>query len=164
MGKFNRKLDATFHPPRKWVLNAALSYDCDVLTEEEISDLKAVGITITKSGKVTCKKGFVTDLASVPRGMWGLISPFDLARAAIIHDQLYKQIRQYRWPWYETRVAEPRAELIKIKKAKAAADKIFLTASKDAEPAVPNWKCQSAYYAVRLFGSSSIIPNEDNIM
>jgi len=53
MGKFNKNLDATFHPPRKWVLNSALSYDCDDLTEEDIGCLKAVGITITKSGKVS---------------------------------------------------------------------------------------------------------------
>ena len=163
MGKFNRKLDAVFHPPRKWVLNSALSYDCDDLTEEEIGDLKAVGITITKSGKITVKKGFVTDLASVPRVMWGLISPFDLARAAIIHDQLYKQIRQYRWPWHETRVAEPRMELDKIKKAKAVADKIFRCASQDAQPPVPTWKVDAAYYAVRVFVNSSIIPDHDNI-
>jgi len=34
---------------------------------------------------------------------------------------------------------------------------------KDAEPAVPTWKIKAAYYAVRLFGNSSIIPAEDNI-
>ena len=40
MGQFNKLLDATYHPPRKWVLNTSLSYDCDELTEEEIDVLK----------------------------------------------------------------------------------------------------------------------------
>ena len=39
MGQFNKLLDATYHPPRKWVLNSSLSYDCDELTEEEAFDL-----------------------------------------------------------------------------------------------------------------------------
>ena len=163
MGKFNKYLDATFHPPRNWVLNSSLSYDCDRLTEEEIDALKALKIPITKSGKVTVKKGFVTDLASVPRIMWGMISPYDLARAAIIHDQLYKQIRQYRWQSRYRDAPAPKVELEKIKAAKTVADKIFLCASRDAQPKVPDWKCNSAYYAVRLFGKHSIIPDDDNI-
>ena len=97
MGKFNKLLDATYHPPRKWVLNSSLSYDCDLLTEVEISVLKSVGVKITKAGKVTVPKGFVTDMASVPRACWMFIAPFDVARAAVIHDLLYKNIRQHRW-------------------------------------------------------------------
>ena len=41
MGQFNKLLDATYHPPRKWVLNSSLSYDCDELTEEEIDEMAA---------------------------------------------------------------------------------------------------------------------------
>jgi hypothetical protein len=163
MGKFNKNLDATFNPPRKWVLNSALSYDCDDLTEQEIDTLKAVGIPITKSGKITVKKGFVTDLASVPRAMWGIISPYDLARAAIIHDQLYKQIRQHRWSHLQDNDFETDIERRAIVQAKAVADKIFLCASNDAVPKVPAWKCNAAYYAVRAFGRWSIVPNVDNI-
>ena len=51
----------------------------------------------------------------------------------------------------------------KIKKAKAIADKIFRCASEDAQPPVPTWKVDAAYYAVRVFGNSSIIPDYDNI-
>ena len=93
MGTFNDKISAEFHPPRKWVLERALSYTNKDL---EVDALKEVGVQITKSGKITCKKDFVTDLASVPRICWMLIAPWDIARAAIIHDLLYKRIRQYR--------------------------------------------------------------------
>ena len=73
MGQFNKLLDATYHPPRKWVLNSSLSYDCDKLTEEDIEVLKSVGVKVTKKGKVTVPKGFVTDMASVPRLCWACL-------------------------------------------------------------------------------------------
>ena len=93
MGKFNDKISAEFHPPRKWVLERALSYTNKDL---DVDALREIGAQITKTGKITCKKDFVTDLASVPRICWMLIAPWDIARAAIIHDLLYKRIRQYR--------------------------------------------------------------------
>ena len=163
MGQFNKLLDATFHPPRKWVLNSSLSYDCDELTEEEIEVLKSVGIKVTKKGKVTVPKGFVTDMASVPRACWMFIAPFDVARAAVIHDLLYKTIRQFRWAWQKDKVREPRLELKTIKQAKEISDKIFLCAMNDSEPQVSSYKKNPAYWAVRVFGNSSIVPTEDNI-
>ena len=163
MGQFNKLLDATYHPPRKWVLNSSLSYDCDELTEEEIDVLKSVGVKVTKKGKVTVPKGFVTDMASVPRLCWAFIAPFDVARAAVIHDLLYKNIRQYRWTWREDDIREPKLELEKIYQAKQISDKIFLCAMNDSEPEVPSYKKNPAYWAVKVFGNSSIVPTEDNI-
>ena len=163
MGQFNKLLDATYHPPRKWVLNSSLSYDCDELTEEEIDVLKSVGIKVTKKGKVTVPKGFVTDMASVPRLCWAFIAPFDVARAAVIHDLLYKNIRQYRWTWREDDIREPKLELEKIYQAKQISDKIFLCAMNDSEPKVASYKKNPAYWAVKVFGNSSIVPTEDNI-
>ncbi len=163
MGQFNKLLDATYHPPRKWVLNSSLSYDCDELTEEEIDVLKSVGVKVTKKGKVTVPKGFVTDMASVPRVCWAFIAPFDVARAAVIHDLLYKNIRQYRWTWREDDIREPKLELEKIYQAKEISDKIFLCAMNDSEPQVPSYKKNPAYWAVKVFGNSSIIPTKDNI-
>ena len=163
MGQFNKLLDATYHPPRKWVLNSSLSYDCDELTEEEIDVLKSVGIKVTKKGKVTVPKGFVTDMASVPRLCWAFIAPFDVARAAVIHDLLYKKIRQYRWTWIKDEIREPKLELEKIYQAKQISDKIFLCAMNDSEPEVPSYKKNPAYWAVKVFGNSSIIPTKDNI-
>jgi len=152
MGKFNNKISAEFHPPKKWILERALSYQNDYINEEH---LKAVGVNITTSTKITCKKGFVTDLASVPRAIWALISPWDIARAAIIHDLLYKRIRQWRH--------EGGTDKKTIKDAKRAADNVFLMAMKDAEPSVPKWKICAAHRAVVLCGRWSIIPSEDNI-
>ena len=102
-------------------------------------------------------KGFETDLASVPRAAWALIAPWDVARAAIIHDLLYKTIRQYRWKM-KTKQDE---EL--VAKAKVISDKVFLLAMNDAEPPVAQWKKYSAWKAVDLFGNGSIVPNKDNI-
>tara|TARA_Y100001937_G_scaffold125979_1_gene194079 strand:- start:714 stop:1205 length:492 start_codon:yes stop_codon:yes gene_type:complete len=163
MGQFNKLLDATFLPPRNWVLNSSLSYDCDELNEEEIQSLKDVGVKITKKGKVSVPKGFVTDMASVPRACWVFIAPFDVARAAVIHDILYKKIRQYRWTWKKDDIREPNLASEKVYKAKTVADKIFLCAMNDSEPQIPSYKKNPAYWAVKVFGNSSIIPKKDNI-
>ena len=158
MGEFNDKIEAEFNPPRKWVLARALSYQNDNMEE---SALQSVGIKCPAS-KITCKKGFVTDLASVPRICWAFIAPWDVARAAIIHDFLYKSIRQYRAK--EDKPDNPEIETVtnNYKAAKAAADKVFLMAMKDANPSVPSWKICAAYTAVDLFGGWSIVPREDD--
>ena len=156
MGKFNSKISAEFHPPKKWILERALSYQNENI---EINALQDVGVKVP-ANRVTCKKGFVTDLASVPRAIWWLISPWDIARAAIIHDLLYLRIRQYRAENED--VNDPNVEEVMrtYQAAKKASDKVFLMAMKDAQPSVPKWKIYSAYYAVVLFGRWSIIPRE----
>ena len=156
MGTFNNKIMAEFNPPRKWALGRDLSYTTDDLTPEDVKALKGVGIKITKN-TITVKTGFVTDLASVPRAMWWAVAPFDVARAAIINDLLYKTIRQYRWKMKD------KEDKDLIKQAKIASDKVFLLGMHDAEPAVPGWKKYSAWKAVDLFGNGSIVPTEDNI-
>ena len=157
MGKCNNKISAEFHPPKKWILERSLSYQNE---EMEESALQSVGVKCPAS-RITCKKGFVTDLASVPRAIWWLISPWDIARAAIIHDLLYKRIRQYR---ARDDILVKYQDVDKFtnnyKAAKKAADKVFLMAMKDAEPSIPKWKMYAAYYAVVLCGRWSIIPRE----
>ena len=152
MGKFNNKISAEFHPPKKWILERPLSYQ-----NEEIDEvaLEAVGVKCPAS-KITCAKGFVTDLASVPRAIWWLISPWDIARAAIIHDLLYKRIRQYR---AKEGILDEHSN---VKAAKKASDNVFLMAMKDADPDIPKWKMYAAYYAVVLCGRWSIIPREED--
>jgi hypothetical protein len=157
MGKFNDKISAEFHPPRKWILERALSY---TNADLDVDSLKEIGVQVTKDGKITCKKGFVTDLASVPRICWMLIAPWDIARAAIIHDLLYKRIRQYRAKLNKDNLQYD--EVSAYKAAKKEADKVFLAAMKDADPSVPKWKIYSAYYSVVLFGRWSIIPREED--
>ena len=148
MGKFNNKIEAEFNPPKTWVLSRALSYQND---EMEESPLQAVGIKCPAS-RITCKKGFKTDLASTPKFLWNLIAPWDIARAAIIHDLLYLKIRQYR--------AKMPEDMLSISLAKKAADNVFLMAMKDSEPKVASWKINAAYYAVVAFGRWSVIPRE----
>ena len=86
MGKFNGKISAEFTPPKTWKLEKTLSFAMDDLTKAEIDILHKVGANISSTGKVTCKKGMITDLASVPRVVWNVIAPWDVARAAVIHD------------------------------------------------------------------------------
>lgn len=161
MGKFNNKIMAEFCPPRHWILGRDLSYTTSELNIDEINALKGVGVAVVrdtnKTETITVPKGFVTDLASVPRAMWWLIAPFDVARAAIIHDLLYKSIRQYRW---KKKVKEDK-DLIKA--AKLASDKVFLLGMRDADPKIPSYKIYSSWKAVDLFGNGSIVPNKDNI-
>jgi len=161
MGQYNAKIMAEFNPPRKWVLGRDLSYTTSDLTVDEIKALKGVGIKVkrdtNKTETITVPTGFITDLASVPRAMWWAIAPFDVARAAIIHDLLYKTIRQYRWKMKD----KEDKELIKL--AKVASDKVFLLAMDDAEPKIAKWKTYSSWKAVDLFGNGSIVPAEDNI-
>lgn len=156
MGTFNNKIMAEFNPPRKWVLGRELSYDCPELTQEEILALKNIGVVMDKT-KITVPVGFVTDLASVPRAMWWLIAPFDVARSAIIHDLLYKTIRQYRHNMQD------KQDDALVKAAKKASDMVFYHGMNDAEPSVPKWKKYSAWKAVDLFGNGSIVPTKDNI-
>ena len=152
---------AEFNPPRKWVLGRDLSYTTSDLSVEDIKSLQAVGVKVkrdtNKTETITVPKGFVTDLASVPRAMWAFIAPFDVARAAIVHDLLYKTIRQYRWKMKDKEDKEL------VKKAKIASDKVFLLGMHDAEPKIPGWKSYSSWMAVDLFGNGSIVPNKDNI-
>lgn len=153
MGKFNGLITAEFTPPKNWVLEKPLSFTTE-LEESEIALLKEVGANITKAGKITCKKGMKTDLASTPRILWALISPWDVARAAIIHDHLYAVLRKF----YDAKVRNPKSlangsiALDKWKRARALADGVFLEGMHAAEPSVSSWKKYSAYYAVRVFG------------
>jgi len=152
MSKFNGLLDAKFHPPRQWVLNTKLVYEDDNLTENEMVALKNVKAPIDmRSGKVTAPAGLKTDMASVPKFMWWLIAPFDVARAAVIHDVLYAKIRNYRYHTGDDRIAFH---------AKKVSDLVFKHAMDDAEPPVPGWKKYLCYQAVNLFGKSSIKPTE----
>jgi hypothetical protein len=156
MGKFNNKIEAEFDPPRKWVLSRALTYTNPDIDEDALND---VGVNV-KGHKIIVKKDFVTDLASVPRMCWAFIAPWDVARAAIIHDLLYKRIRQYRKAHSKSLKCseDPKA----ISAAKKASDDVFHMAMKDANPSVAGWKIAAAYYSVRMFGRWSIIPRKED--
>ena len=144
MGKFNGKISAEFTPPKTWELERALSFQTAELTDDEIECLQEVGANINGAGRTTCKKGMKTDLASVPRIVWNIIAPWDVASAAVIHDHLYAVLRKY----YNSFSMDKEV----WKRARALSDKIFLLGMDSAEPSVSGWKKKSAYYSVRLFG------------
>ena len=155
MAKFNRLLDADFQPPRTWILDLSLAYDCDVLNETEAAYLKAVGAKINKNNKITVPKGFKTDLASVPRFGWIFVAPFDIARAGVVHDYLYYCIRQYR------ATLGTDQDIVLVENAKEAADKVFKEAMDVSAEHVSGWKKWVAWKCVALFGGSSIVPREE---
>jgi hypothetical protein len=155
MGKFNNKIEAEFNPPRKWILSRALTYTNPDIDKDA---LESVGVSVT-GHKISVKKDFVTDLASVPRICWAFIAPWDVARAAIIHDLLYKRIRQYRAECSKYLKSTEDPEVISA--AKKASDDVFHMAMKDANPSVAGWKIAAAYYSVKMFGRWSIIPREE---
>jgi hypothetical protein len=149
MGEFNTKIVAEFTPPKTWVLEKALSFQTEELNDEDIQVLKMIGANVQDTGKgtgkITCKKGMKTDLASTPRILWNLIAPWDVARAAIIHDHLYAALRMY---WH---TGAPFDKAV-WKAGRELSDKIFFLGMKSAEPKVSSWKIYSAYWAVRIFG------------
>ena len=150
MGKFNGKIHAEFTPPNTWVLEHDLSFQTDNFTKEESEILKEVGANITIGSlviddcEITCNTGMKTDLASVPRIAWAVIAPWDVARAAVIHDHLYSTLRKY----YHSKLINKS----KWRKARALSDKVFLLGMKSADPKVSKFKMYSAYWAVRMFG------------
>ena len=150
MGYFTGKISAEFTPPQTWELDKPLSFVVTELTGDEIKHLKNIGVDITPNGKITCKIGMKTDLASVPRIVWNLVAPWDIARAAVIHDYLYAKLRNY----YEEAIRKPETPKNKSvwRKTRKISDKILLLGMKAAEPAVPAWKKYGAYESVRIFG------------
>ena len=77
-------------------------------------------------------KGFTSDFASVPRGLWNMFPPWGQSfRAAVVHDHMY-------------------ATAYKTKKI---ADKIFYTNLR--RSGVGYIKAKAMYRAVRLFGRGS---------
>ena len=158
MGSFNGLIKAEFTPPKTWALSRELIFKTDDLTDDEIGLLQKAGIEFSDQGEIIVSEGFKTDLASVPRMLWAFISPWDIARAAVVHDFLYSQCREY-----STKTA---FDSFLWKNVRRISDKIFLMAMDAAEPSVPSWKKKSAYYAVRAFGGKAakgvvILPNDE---
>ena len=148
MGTFSNKIVAEFTPPKTWMLEDELAFQTTELEDADIEVLIKVGADVGQPDqdtvRINCRKGMKTDLASVPRICWALISPWDVARAAIIHDHLYAALRNY------SNEEDYSSDI--WKKGKDLSDTIFLLGMKSADPKVPAWKIYPAYWAVRLFG------------
>ena len=149
MGKFHNLLDAKFNPPRNWTLDTPLQFDSDTLSDEGRDLLKYCGVRVTNKNVVSVPKGYITDLASVPRFCWAFIAPFDVARAAVVHDILYEKINTaYKGEKILTKHDRERYRKV--------ADDVFKEGMESAVPPVPKWKIWAAYNAVRVFGRWAI--------
>ena len=149
MGKFHNLLDAKFNPPRNWTLDTALKFDSDTLSDESRELLKHCGVQVTKKNVISVPKRYITDLASVPRFCWAFIAPFDVARAAVVHDILYEKINTA----YKDGKIITKQDRERYRKV---ADDVFKEGMESAVPEVPKWKIWSAYNAVRVFGRWAI--------
>ncbi len=147
-GNFNGYIQAEYTPPHNWILTQKLSFVSDDIKESEQDFLLRNETDIDSTGAITVPIGFETNLASVPRFLWGLISPWDVARAAVLHDYLYSICVKR----YNTITEYESAELRKV------ADEIFLIAMSSSDPEVPKWKIEACVWAVRLFGGKAAKP------
>ena len=151
-GVYSGLLQATFINPSKWLLKEDLSFTCDNLEEDDLELFSKKGANVSISDKkITAPTGLETNLASIPRPLWALISPTDLARSSVIHDYLYGVCIET----YSTSTDYERKQMRNF------ADQVFVEAMKSAEnPVIPRWKIYSAYYAVRWFGFAAARPKD----
>jgi Protein of unknown function (DUF1353) len=104
-----------FADGRDWVLMRPLSYDIPAAGQHGI-----------------VPQGFVTDFASIPRGLWSALPPYErYGPAAIVHDYLY---------WTQRCTREQ-------------ADMAFREAMR--ESGVPAWKREGIYEAVKVGGEGA---------
>ena len=162
MARFDSLMKATFNPPRNWTLLEDLKFYSDELTESDAEMLRNCGVQVRNSTKtkqyiVTIPKGYVTDMASVPRACWAFIAPFDVARAAVVHDIMYEKINTQYKAVHESAAAEEGPATKKERETyREIADHTFLEGMNASEPPVSSWKKYAAYYAVRMFGRWAI--------
>ena len=162
MARFDSLMKATFNPPRNWTLLEDLKFYSDELTKKDAEMLRWCGVEVRNSTKtkqyiVTIPKDYVTDMASVPRGCWAFIAPFDVARAAVVHDILYEKINTQYKIVNESAAAEDGPATKKERETyREIADHVFLEGMNASEPPVPSWKKYAAYWAVRMFGRWAI--------
>jgi hypothetical protein len=94
--------------------------------------------------------GFTSDLASVPRLLWVVISPFDLGAAVVPHDWLYANAgRPPPGSWQVWRDGDWVEDGRPWKRREA--DRLFGRLMR--EVGVSRFKRRAAYLAVRLFGA-----------
>lgn len=117
MSSFTEPLTVTKISPRMWIVERPFRYYIGSENSAEFVDIP---------------RGFETDFASVPRGLWNVFPPDgEYTQAAVVHDFLY------------TYKVLPRKRC----------DEIFLEAMTVLN--VPRWKRQMMFWAVRIFGGGS---------
>ena len=149
--EWSGKLDCTFHGKMHWELNKEMWFLSEA-ANKHYDTWKQMGVKITRTAKATKAKvhapaGYDTDLASIPRIGWMVVAPWDVARAAIIHDVLYGALRE---------AFETNWDVKLINEMRKAADNVFREGMQAAEPKIPNWKSSPCFWSVRPFGRFAI--------
>jgi len=144
-------LTANFIGNRHWVLTKPLTYEIpNFIGMNSLKTWQGIVPTIQINNQrllITVPKGFNTDLASIARPMWSVISPWDVARGAVVHDMLYGLIRKE-----QKHLSKSRVKILRKQ-----ADIIFKRGMYDADPDIPSWKIKTCYYFVRSLGWASMI-------
>lgn len=77
MSRFDSDLVLKALPDRRWELQQGLTFQ-------------------GRDDQFTIKRGYITDLASVPKPLWWLIPPYGTySRAAVLHDLLWQASKKY---------------------------------------------------------------------
>lgn len=103
--------------------------------------------------RITVPTGFVNNLASVPRILWFYISPFDLGRAAIVHDWLYAKRGALPGDSFQRATREAGWVRVDEQWSRHDADRLFARMMR--ESGVSRAKRRRAYWAVRIFGGGA---------
>jgi len=149
------RLKCTFHGPRHWELDKDLWF-LSAQAHQYFSEWRELGVEVTRTikregppstkAKVIIRAGYHTDLASIHRLAWSFIAPWDVARAAVIHDVLYEALR-------ENKVKLTPA---KIKEMRKTADNDMLEGMMAAQPTVSNLKVKVVYGVLRITGGMAL--------
>ena len=133
--------------------------DIRPLGDDEYLLLKDYVYTWTHKGtkyRLVVPQGFVFDMASVPRIVWPLISPFDLGPAAVPHDWIYRFQGRLDDGSYQSFVKTTQGGFWEpltgetYRWSRKNCDRLFGRMMR--ESAVPRWRRRAAYVAVRAFG------------
>ena len=147
------KLKCTFHGPRHWELDKDLWF-LSARANQYFSEWGELGVEITTpknqgsvtKSKVIIRAGYHTDLASIHRLAWSFIAPWDVARAAVIHDVLYEALRENKAVFSKE----------KIKELRKNADSVMLEGMEAAQPTVPNIKVKVVFRVLRITGGMAL--------
>nr|WP_246459599.1 DUF1353 domain-containing protein [Puniceicoccus vermicola] len=94
--------------------------------------------------KLTVWGGFKTDYASIPRGLWFLLAPRQIRRAAILHDAGYRILGFLR----DQKIITNRQFSI----FRETFDDLFFEAMGHVDPSISAFKRCAAFRSVRAFG------------
>ena len=151
MKVWSGKLDCSFTGKTRWELHKELWFKSKEICKNH-DTWKKLGVKVGKPtdeyARVYAPKGLDTDLASIPRLVWFIISPWDIARPSVIHDVLYDALRKA--------LKDKTLDEKTIEKLRFSADQVFVEAGQQTEPPVAKWRIKLSYLAIRAFGDAAI--------